>query len=127
MTDLLLYILLFLIEQYDILAISEHCLFQEQLRMLKRSCDNTNNCIAVSADDNPSILSGKAAHGAVALLWKAATDDYISPLDNIKSDHIVGIQCDFPGYEYELLFTIDIYLPSASHNLEEYCEYFDYL
>ena len=93
--------------------------------MLKLSCDNTYNCIAASADDNPPIFSGKAAHGGVALLWKVAIDDYISPLDNIKSDRIVGIQCDFPGYE--LLFIIGVYLPSASHNLEEYCEYFDYL
>ena len=93
--------------------------------MLKLSCDNTYNCIAASADDNPPILSGKAAHGGVALLWKVAIDDYISQLDNIKSDRIVGIQCDFPGYE--LLFIVGVYLPLASHNLEEYCEYFDYL
>ena len=93
--------------------------------MLKLSCDNTYNYIAASTDGNPPILSGKAAHSGVALLWKVATDDYISPLDNIKSDRIVGIQCDFPGYE--LLFIVGIYLPSASHNLEEYYEYFDYL
>ena len=31
----------FLIELFDILAISEHCLFQEQFGMLKLSCDNT--------------------------------------------------------------------------------------
>ena len=40
--------------------------------MLKLSCDNTHNCIAASADDNPPILSAKAAHGGVALLWKVA-------------------------------------------------------
>ena len=90
--------------------------------MLKLSCDNTDNCIAASADDNPTILSGKAAHGGVALLWKVAIDDYISPLDNIKLDRIVGIQCG-----YELQFIVAVYLPSASHDLEEYCEYFDYL
>ena len=58
----------FLIEQFDILAISEHCLFQEQLGMLKLSRDNTYNCVTASADDNVTpILSGKAAHGGVAL------------------------------------------------------------
>ena len=41
-------------------------------------------------DDNPPILSGIAAHGGVALLWKVAIDDYIPPLDNIKSDHITS-------------------------------------
>ena len=49
----------------------------------------------------------------------------ISPLDNIKSDRIVGIQWGFPGYE--LLFTLGIYLPSASHNLEDCVEHFNYL
>ena len=68
-----------MIEQFDILAISEHCLFQEQLGMLKLSCDNTYNCTAATADDNPPILSGKAAHGGVVLLWKVAIDDYVSP------------------------------------------------
>ena len=78
----------FLIDQFDILVISEHCLFQEQLGILKSSCGNTYNCIAASANDNLPILSGKAAHGGVALLWKVAIDDYISPLDNIKSLYI---------------------------------------
>ena len=73
----------------------------------------------------PPILSGKAAHGGVALLWKVAIDDDISPPDNIKSDRIVGIQCEFPGHI--LTFMLGVYLPSASHNLEEYGEYFDYL
>ena len=89
--------------------------------MLKLSCDNTYNCIVASADESPPILLGKAAHGGVALLRKVAIDDYISPPDNSKSDRIVEIQCDFPGYE--LLFIVGAYLPSVSHNLEEYCEY----
>ena len=46
-------------------------------------------------------------------------------LHKIKSDRIVGIQCEFPGHI--LLFILGVYLPSASHNFEEYCEYFDYL
>ena len=114
-----------MIDQFDILAISEHCLFQEQLGILKSSCGNTYNCNAASANDNPPILSGRAAHGGVALLWNVAIDDYISPLDNIKSDRIDGIQCEFPGHV--LLFIFGVYLPPASHNLEEYGEYFDYL
>ena len=38
--------------------------------MLKLSCDNTYNCIVGSADNDPPILSGKAAHGGVALLGR---------------------------------------------------------
>ena len=114
-----------MIDQFDILAISEHCLLQKQLGILKSSCGNTLHCSAASANDNLPFLSGKAAHRGVALLWKVAIDDYISPLDNIKSDRIVGIQCEFPGHV--LLFILGVYLPPASHNPEEYGEYFDYL
>ena len=102
-----------MIDQFDILAISEHCLLQEQLGILKSSCGNTYNCIAASANDNLPILSGKAAHGGVALLWNVAIDDYISPLDNIKSDGIVGIQCEFPGHV--LLLISGVYLPSLKN------------
>ena len=35
------------------------------------------------------------------------------------------LECEFPGHI--LLFILGVYLPSASHNLEEYGEYFDYL
>ena len=31
----------------------------------------------------------------VALFWKHAFDDYITPLTNIQSDHIVEIKGDF--------------------------------
>ena len=54
-----------LIESFDIFAISEHCLFHDQLDLLKSSLDHTHNCIAVSASDNPPLLSGQNAHGAL--------------------------------------------------------------
>ena len=114
-----------LIDSFDILAISEHCLFDEQLGTLTSKCNNNYNCIAVSSNENPPILSGKAAHGGVALLWKISLDNYISPLENIDSDRIVGIQCDFPGYD--TLYILGVYLLSSSHNTEVYDEYFDYL
>ena len=77
-----------LIDSFDVLAISEHCLFEEQPGSLTSKCDNNYNCIAVSSNENPPILSGKAGHGGVALLWKISLDNYVSPLDNIDSDRI---------------------------------------
>ena len=41
---------------------------------------------------------GEIAHGGAALLWKYAIDDFITPLETINSDRIVGIKCDFPYY-----------------------------
>ena len=112
-----------LIECFDIFAISEHCLFDEQLDLLKSSTDHTSNCIAVSASDNPPLLSGQNAHGGVALFWKHAFDDYITPLTNIQSDRKVGIQCVFD--DSNPLYILSVYLPTSSHNDSEFLEYFD--
>ena len=60
-----------LINRFDILAISEHCLFQEQLGIL--------------------ILSSERAHGGVALIWNNVIDNFVTPLDTIECDQIVGI------------------------------------
>ena len=48
-----------LIDSFDILAISERCLFEEQLGTLTSKCNNNYNCIAVSSDETPPISSGK--------------------------------------------------------------------
>ena len=63
--------------------------------MLESSTKYVYKSIAVSADDNPHILSKNIAHGSVALVWKRTTDDFVTPLENIESDRIVGIRCDF--------------------------------
>ena len=49
----------------------------------------------------------------------------VSPLEDIDSDRIVGIQCDFPGYD--TLYILGVYLPSSSLNTKAYDEYFDYM
>ena len=82
------------IECFDIFAISEHCIHEEQLDFFKSSADHMYNCIAVSSFDNPPLLSRQNAHGGVALFFKHAFDGYITPLTNIHSDRIVGIKCD---------------------------------
>ena len=45
-----------IVDQFDILAISEHSLFEEQLGILKTATDGTYNYHAVSASDNPRII-----------------------------------------------------------------------
>ena len=111
----------------DILAISEHCccFFAEQLEILEASTNYTYNCIAVSSEDNPSILSGKPARGEVALFWKTCFNDLVKPLENIDSDRILGIRCDFD--EKSPLFILSVYMPASSRCIEEFNEYLDYL
>ena len=52
--------------------------------MLESSTNYVYNSIAVSADDNPHILSGNIAHGGVSLLWKCTIDDFVTPLENTE-------------------------------------------
>ena len=56
-----------IIDQFDILAISEHSLFEEQLGILKTATDGTYNYHAVSASDNPRIISGLNCFGNIRL------------------------------------------------------------
>ena len=69
---------------------SEHCLHEEQLHFFKTVTDDSYNYTTVSANDSPPLLSGKPAHGGVALFWKCSFDNFIFPLKNINSDRIVG-------------------------------------
>ena len=114
-----------LVNSFDIFAISEHLLFVEQLEILEASINYTYKSTAVSAEDNPSILSGKAAHGGIALFWKNCIKDMVTPLENIDSDCIIRIRCDFN--DNSPLFILSVYLPAASHPIEEFNEYLDYL
>ena len=107
-----------IIDQFDILAISEHSLFEEQLGILKTATDGTYNYHAVSASDNPRIISGEKAHGGVALLWKYSINDFVTPIKSIQSDRIVGIKCEFSGCRP--LFILSVYLPSSNHTLDEF-------
>ena len=113
------------IDQFDILAVSEHSLFEEQLGMLKTATDGTYNYHAVSASDNPRIISGEKAHGGVALLWKYSINDFATPIKSIQSDRIVGIKCEFSGCRQ--LFILGVYLPSSNHTLDEFQECLDLL
>ena len=49
----------------------------------------------------------------------------VTPLENIDSDRIVGIRCDFN--DNSPLFILSVYLKAASHPIEEFNEYLDYL
>ena len=93
--------------------------------MIESSTNYVYKSIAVSADVNPHILSGSIAHGGVALLWKRTIDDFVTPLENIESDRIEGIRCDFDNCDP--LFILSVYLPSSNSTIDEFKEYLDFL
>ena len=112
---------------FDIFGISEYSLFQEQLDLINAATGNTYNCYAASAFGNPAVVSEEVANGGVALLWKYAIIDFITPLETIDSDRIVGnsIKCDFPNYSP--LFILSVYLRSMNDKIEDFKECFDHL
>ena len=64
----------------------------------------------------------------VALFWKHAFDDYVTPLTNTHSDRIVGIKCDFDNSCP--LYILSDYLRTSSQktsiflNIVTTCEHF---
>ena len=114
-----------IIDRFDILAISEHSLFEEQLGILKTATDGTYNYHAVSASDSPHIISGEQVHGGVPLLWKYSINDFVTPIKSIQSDRIMGIKCEFSGCRPLLI--LGVYLPSSNHTLDEFQECLDLL
>ena len=89
--------------------------------MLESSTNYVYKSIAVSADDNPHILSGNIAQGGVALLWKRTINDFVTPLEYIESDRIAGIRWDFDNCDP--LFILNVYLPSSDSTIDEFKEY----
>ena len=93
--------------------------------MFDRYVDLSYKWTAVSSKDNPPILSGKPAHGGVALFWKISIDDFVTSLENIDFDRIVGIRCDFP--DSDPLFILSVYLPASNHPVDVFNACLDYL
>ena len=93
--------------------------FQEQLDIIKAATGNT-----IVMQHNPAVVYREIAHGGMALLWKYAIDDFITPLETIDSDRIV-IKGDFPNYS--TLFISSVYLPSMNDKIEDFNKYFDYV
>ena len=56
-------------------------ILQSSLRILEESTNYTYNCIAVSSEDNRSVLSGKPGQGGAALFWEKCLNDLVKPLE----------------------------------------------
>ena len=111
------------LDRFDVLALSEHWLFEEQLHKISNySCDFTGYGIA--SQSNPDILSGRRGHGEIGILWSTAFSDFASPL-SIDSDRITGVKLTTP--DYQSLFILAVYLPSSNHPTDTFQETLDLL
>ena len=112
-----------ILDQFDVLALSEHWLFGEQLHKISnQSCDFTGHGIA--SQSNPDILSDRRGHEGVGILWSNAFSDFASPL-SIDSDRLTGVKLTAP--DHQSLFVLAVYLPSSNHPTDTFQETLDLL
>ena len=101
-----------MVNYFDIFAISEHTLFEEQSDIL---------IVPLIYLTSGSLLAQKTTllsylvnqHMEVLLCLEISIDDLVTPLENIDSDRIVGIRCDIP--DSDPLFILSVYLPASNH------------
>ncbi len=114
-----------LLSEVDILALSEHKLFECELWKL---ADITRGVTAhaKSSDDLLDADCGsKPGHCGVALMWKDDLSQYIRPVKTVGLDRICAVEVCFPGRK--ILTVIAVYLPHAACTIANYTEQLDSL
>lgn len=103
----------------DICGISEHWLYKKDLQFFG-SINNSYKYYAVSDFDLDRPSRRRVGKGGVALLWKRTINNRISVLD-LDDDRLIGIQYQLSKDTY--MYIIQVYLPSANHNIGKFEEY----
>ena len=107
----------------DICGISEHWLYEKDLRFLNQ-IDNSYISHAAADFDLKRPSSRRVGKGGVAILWHRKYDRFISRLA-LDDDRIVGIK-----YEIDTsscIYFFQVYLPCVNHSIDVFREYIDRL
>ena len=116
-----------LLNDLDILAISEHWLHNYNLAQLQNLCCDFSFVANSSPQEEDSIYCVPKlvrGHGGVALGWHSSLDRFITTLPFVNSCRMVGIELHSPLYH---LFIISVYLPSRSGCTDKFKEALDQL
>lgn len=107
--------LLHLLVDTDIMAISEHKLYNHELEKLNTL--NSDFCaFGKSSDDLELAKYGRVpGHCGVAILWRKTLMTYIRPLKNLGTDRQCVIQVQLPGSA--CLYVIAVYMPQATSQI----------
>lgn len=114
-----------LLDQTDILALSEHKLYEHELSRLDGvstdfiSFGKSNNGLKIS---NYGRVPG---HCGVAVLWRKSISSYVKPLKAVGNDRICAIQLKLP--QKESLCVISVYLPQTASRIADYQQNLDFL
>ena len=113
-----------ILNQFDIFAIAEHWLFEEQLGKLEH-LTNDYTGFGVASQNNPDIIWPEGPWGGgFGMLWKTSLTSLASKLP-IDCDHIVVAK--FVLDSHEPMFILAVYLSSSNHSPDEFHETLDLL
>ena len=107
----------------DICGIAEHWLYEQNLHFLN-AIDNKYCSHAVSDFSLLLPSNRKVGKGGVAILWKRALNNIITPLD-INDDRIIGIQVQINPET--IMFIFQVYIPCGNHGTEVFKRYIEKL
>ena len=98
-----------LIERGDIICISEHWLFENNLRKLKDIALNVNYVARSSEQSNAEAYGSHRGQGGVAIIWSQALTR-VTPIDDIVHDRVCGVR--FQSDSGQVVNILSVYMPS---------------
>ena len=102
-----------LLRESDILALSEHHLYETQLHKLQELDQNFCMYGKSSSVLDPKMCGKLPGHGGVALMWRKSMSCCIKPVKDLGSDRMCAIQICM-GEHFRDLFIIAVYLPQVT-------------
>ena len=113
-----------LMQDSDIVCLSEHCLYNSQLYRLGEINQDFAYSAKSSSDLNDAMCNSKPGHCGVAILWRKQFANIIKCINDIDHDRICGIEI-VQGNEH--LFILSVYIPYQGCQITDNSHTFDYL
>ena len=109
-------------QTYDVVAISEHWLFPQEIDKIKKCMPEDFVCeVKCSSDLIPENCCRHIGHAGVALCWRDAPS---RAKVKVNSDRICALRITS---EKEVIFVIAVYLPPEYSKLDDFCHVLDEL
>ncbi len=116
-----------LMEKSDVVALSEHKLYDPELRILD---DISSEFVAYgrcSEDLQMNRYGFVPGHCGVALLWRKTLASQIKPLPKLGTDRICVVKVCMPGHTLDNVYIISVYLPQSQCVISSYQHHIDAL
>ena len=106
-----------LLKTCDVLAVTEHWLYQDELSFLE-TLDGNFKCHCSSSSQNDLNYRWKRGQGGVAILWRDR--NYFGQKIFTQSDRIIAVKIKSKQNQSLSLLICCVYLPSTNHNFGEF-------